>query len=72
MLYEVITILMDAYKAGYEGFLSLEPHLYKFKGLADLEINAENVVDEETDGAEKFKIAVEALRKIIREIENLV
>lgn len=33
-------ILKDLFANGYEGFLSLEPHLGNFKGFADLEIDA--------------------------------
>lgn len=33
-------ILTDLFANGYEGFLSLEPHLGNFKGFADLEIDA--------------------------------
>ena len=48
-------ILRDAYASGYRGFLSLEPHLAahgQFSGFS---------------GPERFKTAVDALRKLARE-----
>ena len=60
-------ILADLKARGFEGFLSLEPHLGKFKGFAELEPNspANNL----PDGVLKmFAIAAEALRKLLAEI----
>lgn len=50
-------------KAGYRGFLSLEPHLTSFLGLQGLEKNA--AVRTRTDGEEAFTQAYEALLKLL-------
>jgi len=60
-------ILTELYNSGYEGFLSLEPHLGNFVGFADLEQDAVDP-DLPEGGPKKFAIAVYALRKIIDEI----
>lgn len=63
-IYEILT---DLIKSGYNGFLSLEPHLGSFKGLKDLELDIE--YDEIDDnGFEKFKFAHQALLKILNKI----
>ena len=49
--------------AGYEGFLSLEPHLAEFAGLKDLEKNAAK--REMSDGEKAFTIAHEALVQLL-------
>ena len=54
-------ILTEAYNEGFEGFLSLEPHLGSFQGLTDLELNI-NVKDMPEGGSKQFAIAVEALK----------
>jgi len=51
---QIQTILEDAYKTGYTGFLSLEPHL-KVAGHSSGET-----------GPELFKVATEALREVCR------
>lgn len=61
---EIITAL---HKAGYEGFLSLEPHLGNFVGFSDLEIDG--TISELPDGGEKsFTIAYNAIKKIVDEV----
>lgn len=50
----IAEILVDAYKSGYRGFLSLEPHL-KVAGHSHGET-----------GADLFRVATEALREICR------
>ena len=61
---EILSLLRDR---GFEGFLSLEPHLSNFAGFADLEPNAKT--DSMAEGGPKyFVIAVDALRKILNEI----
>ena len=63
---EILTALT---KRGYYGFLSLEPHLQQFRGFAGLERNAASISkDIPTDGPGKFRIAYEALQKVIGEI----
>ena len=62
-------ILRDLLASGYEGFLSLEPHLVNFMGLAALEQDAK---ERETvlDGKSAFKLAVDSLREILAAIED--
>ncbi len=62
-------ILNSLYKRGFEGFLSLEPHLGNFKGFTQLE-GAVDTTDMEESDASKFAIATNALKKIINEIEG--
>lgn len=50
-------------EAGYEGFLSLEPHLVNFGALSSLEKNA--AVRKMTDGAEAYKAAHGALMAML-------
>ncbi|BCJ93945.1 xylose isomerase [Anaerocolumna cellulosilytica] len=56
-------ILEKLDKMGYEGFLSLEPHLADFSGLKNLEKNplTKNI----SSGEAAFTIAYEALKKIL-------
>ena len=64
----VKSILDDLFANGFNGFLSLEPHLFEFKGLAELEKdgnrteikNARNLT-----GFEAFALAHESLLKIL-------
>ena len=59
--------LADLKARGFEGFLSLEPHLGRFKGFAELEPNspANHLPD---GGPKSFAFAAEALRKLLAEI----
>ena len=50
----------------YNGFLSLEPHLGSFQGLAALELTDEMLKLEES-GPDKFTMAYEALKNVIAE-----
>lgn len=54
---------------GFEGFLSLEPHLALFDGFADLEPSSSQPTLPPGDNPEKFAIAANALKKIILELE---
>lgn len=55
-------ILKDLFANGYEGFLSLEPHLGNFKGFADLEIDAKaNVRTSLFGGEQAFELAYNSL-----------
>lgn len=59
-------------KEGYEGFLTLEPHLVLFDSLASLETTAaENVIKENKakDGAEGYTMQYKALCGILDEIK---
>lgn len=60
--------ILTALKArNYNGFLSLEPHLATFVGLASLEEGKEK--DEiSANTQDKFKLAVKSLRNILKEI----
>lgn len=60
-------IITELHKAGYEGFLSLEPHLGNFVGFNDLEIDG--TISELPDGGEKsFTVAYNAIKKIVDEV----
>lgn len=62
-------ILKDLFASGYEGFLSLEPHLGNFKGLADLEIGANTKVRDDLFGGEQaFGLAHNSLLEILDRI----
>ncbi len=60
-------ILTDLYKDGYNGFLSLEPHLGSFKGLENLEVD-DKMLELEGSTPEKFTLAHDELKKIINKI----
>lgn len=62
-------ILKELNTNGYEGFLSLEPHLGNFSGFAALEPNSPGF-DLPEGGARSFAIAVQALKKILKNIEK--
>lgn len=64
---KVKEILESLYNRGFEGFLSIEPHLWNFVGFAELE-NRKVEASAEDSGPEKFAIAACALKKLIREI----
>lgn len=64
---EKIISALDA--AGYEGFLSLEPHLADFAGFAELE--KDGSLDKLPEGGEKtFTVAYNALKKILDNIKQ--
>jgi sugar phosphate isomerase/epimerase len=65
---KVREILGDLYDSGFEGYLSLEPHLGNFVGFAALEPNSPGF-DLPEGGPRMFAVAVQALKKIISEIE---
>jgi sugar phosphate isomerase/epimerase len=62
-LEEILTLL---HESGYNGFLSLEPHLSEFEGLKNLEKNPAK--KSLTDGEAAFTIAYQALMKILKKI----
>ncbi len=68
---KVKEILKTLYDCGYEGFLSIEPHLWDFVGYADLEPRSQ-VNKMEDGGPKQFAMAAEALKKIIAEIEGTI
>ena len=61
-------ILADLIKNGYEGVLSLEPHLADFAGFSALE-QGETEKKEPLSGEEAYTTACNALRKILEELE---
>jgi sugar phosphate isomerase/epimerase len=62
-------VLHALYWKGYQGFVSLEPHLGKFEGLADLELD-DFGADLPEGGPKMFAVAATALQRIINEIEG--
>ena len=56
-------ILMQLKASGFQGFLSLEPHLGSFTGLSALEANPQMT---EKSGPEKFALAYSALTGILQ------
>ena len=60
-------ILDDLLKNGYDGFISLEPHLGSFEGLAELELD-DKMTKLEKGGEHTFRIAYNALENIIDKI----
>ncbi|MBR3692645.1 MAG: sugar phosphate isomerase/epimerase [Clostridia bacterium] len=60
-------ILTDLWNSGYEGFLSLEPHLRNFQGFKDLEPNSPiNLME---DSCPKwFTMAADSLKNLIADI----
>lgn len=66
---KVADILKELYSNGYEGFLSLEPHLQDFAGFAQLE-KSSPAFDLPEGGARTFAIAVQALKKLLKNIEK--
>lgn len=60
-------ILKDLFKNGYDGFLSLEPHLGSFEGLADLELGDE-MMSLPKSGEGTFTVAYKALRDMLERL----
>ena len=60
-------IITDLHNANYNGFLSLEPHLGSFSGLANLELD-DKMLQLEESTPEKFTLAYESLNKIIQKV----
>ncbi len=60
-------ILKDLFQNGYDGFLSLEPHLGSFEGLAALEID-DKMENLPKGGEGTFTLAYNALNEILERI----
>ena len=60
-------ILSDLIAGGYKGFLSLEPHLTDFMGLAALEQDPQKR-GSALDGKSAWKLALDSLKEILRDI----
>lgn len=66
-----IEMLLRAFAdKGYEGFLSLEPHLTHFTGLDQLQSESLELSKEPLSGAQAFTIAYDALNAILERIDN--
>lgn len=61
-------ILKALYEEGFQGFLSLEPHLSDFRGFAQLEENGR--LDKRMTGEEAFRLAHKSLMHILQEMET--
>ena len=59
----VLELLKDLSRNGYNGYLSLEPHLAEFAALKSLEKDAKQRTL--TDGEAAFQIAYQALKKLL-------
>ncbi|MDK2810352.1 MAG: hypothetical protein PWR27_1061 [Petroclostridium sp.] len=66
---KVKEILTALHNRGFEGFLSLEPHLGAFAGLAALELDPK-IQSLPEGGPKQFAIAAQALKKILAGIEK--
>lgn len=67
----VAVILEKLYANGFNGFLSLEPHLFNFSGFAGLEKGKDKLENTESkllNGFEAFSLAHESLIKILKQI----
>jgi sugar phosphate isomerase/epimerase len=62
-------VLAELKADGYEGFLSLEPHLANFEGLAALEKDKQDG-PVETDGLAKFRLAHNSLLSILKSLQG--
>ncbi len=65
----IYEILKDLYDSGFEGFLSIEPHLGNFVGFATLE-NNKDISKLPEGGPRLFAVAENALRKLVESIEK--
>ena len=59
--------MKSLFEKGYDGYLSLEPHLGSFEGLAALEVG-DIMKDLPESGEGTFTVAYNALNKILNEI----
>lgn len=68
----VAKILQQLFASGYNGFLSLEPHLAEFGGFSALEITGVSLCKEKAkplSGLEAFTLAHDSLMKVLEEIK---
>lgn len=62
-------ILTDLYTKGFDGFLSIEPHLFHFAGFDLLEKDGKSMEHqdrEELNGEEAFALAHSSLMKLLQ------
>lgn len=70
---QIETILSEAILDGYDGFLTLEPHLAMFDSLKDLELeDASEIIKENKakDGATGYEMQLDALNEILTKIKG--
>ena len=70
---QIESILIQFFESGYQGFLTLEPHLVVFDAIKDLELehSTETIQNSAAkDGAEGYKMQYEALLKILSNINK--
>lgn len=70
---QIESILTQIFKAGYKGFLTLEPHLVVFDSIKDLELEHSTETIQNSvakDGAEGYKMQYEALLQILANINK--
>ena len=70
---QIESILVQFFESGYQGFLTLEPHLVVFDAIKDLELehSTETIQNSAAkDGAEGYKMQYEALLKILSSINK--
>lgn len=70
---QIESILTQIFKAGYKGFLTLEPHLVVFDSINDLELEHSTETIQNSvakDGAEGYKMQYEALLQILANINK--
>lgn len=65
---KVKEMLKELHNDGFEGFLSIEPHLASFDGFENLEKNAKITMGIQGAGDKKFAVAATALKNILKEI----
>ena len=58
-------VLEGLIQNGYQGFLSLEPHLSSFEGFSNLEKENISIEKEQSDGARLFTLASQVLKNIV-------
>lgn len=64
-------ILSDLFNSGFDGFLSIEPHLFNFTGFAGLEKGKDKIEDsyqKPLNGFEAFSLAYKSLKDILDRI----
>lgn len=64
----VKTILTDLFNSGFEGYLSLEPHLFNFSGFASLEKDGKSMLKTDgkvLNGFEAFSLAHKSLLELL-------
>jgi len=70
---QIKTILTDLINNGYQGFLTLEPHLVLFDSLKDLELEDASEVIKDSKGMtgeQGYTLQFEALIQILKDIES--